>query len=504
MSDDALPLVSPHERPTSPDRRALLTVVASIPVAGLVPRVQAQSSEAAVQPQSDLTGRVARYMAAAWQRELPVRTVADTKARILDTLAAIVSGSTLPPGLMGERFARSQGGPGEATIVASGFRTTAINAAFANGMAAHADETDDFDPVTKAHPGCAVLPAALAFAERHDRSGQDLIRGVALGYDLCCRLLLALDPDLVRGSHRSAEGTGATIGATAAAASLARLDEIRMRYALSYAGQQTSGLWSWERDHDHIEKAFDFSAMGSRNGAYAVSMVEAGFTGVSDVLDGANSMISALSSAPRAELMAAELGTRHYVSETAIKVFSVGYPIQAPLDAVLTLRTQNGLRPDLIREVVVHLPADGANIVNSSAMPDVNLQHLVAVALIDGTVSFEASHSRERMSDPAVLALRQRVRLVADPALVDRTAPRSALVEVVTTDGRMLRHFTKHPPGSMQNPLGAERVNEKARRLMSPVIGAARAEKVIRTVASLDTLPKVSSLVAILAGRSPS
>ena len=151
-----------------------------------------------------------------------------------------------------------------------------MNAALANGMFAHADETDDFEPVTKAHPGCAVVPAALAMAEREGRSGAELLAAVTLGYDVCCRFLLALGPDHVRASHRSAEGTSSTMGAVAAAASLARLDEKGMRYALSYAAQQVSGVWSWVRDAEHVEKAFDFSGMGARNGVTAAIMAQTG------------------------------------------------------------------------------------------------------------------------------------------------------------------------------------------------------------------------------------
>ena len=191
-----------------------------------------------------------------------------------------------------------------------------------------------------------------------------------------------------------------------------------MRFALSYAAQQVSGLWSWTRDEDHVEKAFDFAGMGARNGVTAATMVQAGFTGVSDVLDGEHNMILALSREGKPEEMVARLGSRFYVTETAIKLFSVGYPIQAPLDALLALRRQHGLRPDNVTRIVVRLPEDGARIVDNSAMPDVNCQHLMAVALIDGTVSFEMSHSRERMADPAVQAVTRaratRGRQVAD------------------------------------------------------------------------------------------
>ena len=260
--------------------------------------------------ETDITGRLARYMAEARERSLAPHVAREARHRILDTLAAIVSGSRLKPGEMAIRYARAQGGVAEATVLATDIMTSAVNAALVNGMFAHADETDDFDPVTKAHPGSAVVPAALAMAEREGRSGAELLAAVTLGYDVCCRFLLALGPDLVRASHRSAEGTSSTLGAVAAAASLARLDETGMRYALSYAAQQVSGVWSWVRDAEHVEKAFDFSGMGARNGVTAAVMVQLGFTGVWDVLDGEHNALQALSAEPKPEEMLAGLGGR--------------------------------------------------------------------------------------------------------------------------------------------------------------------------------------------------
>ena len=447
---------------------------------------------------TDVTGRLARYMVEARDRSLPPDVVREAKHRILDTLGAIVSGARLTPGEMAIRYVRTQGGTEEASVLTTNIRTTAINAALANGMFGHADETDDFEPVTKAHPGCAVVPAALAMAEREGRSGTEFLRAVTLGYDLCCRFLMALGPDHVRGTHRSAEGTSATFGAVAAAASLARLDERGMRYALSYAAQQVSGLWSWVRDAEHIEKAFDFGGMGARNGVTAAVMVQSGFTGVADVLDGEHNMIDALSTEPKPEQMVAGLGTRFFVTETAIKTFSVGYPIQAPLDALLTLRRLHGLTSNNVDRIVARLPEDGARIVNNSAMPDVNLQYLMAVALVDGAVSFADSHSHERMKDPQVLAVKQRVQLVADRALMDPDAPRSGRVEVTLRDGRTVSHFTRFAPGTKENPLDTDGVNAKTRDLMEPVIGAQRTAEIIRRVHALEEVADVRDLRPLL------
>lgn len=448
--------------------------------------------------ETDITGSLARYMAGARDASLPTQVAREARHRILDTLAAMVSGAHLKPGEMAIRFARAQGGVPEATVLTTDIRTSAISAALVNGMLAHADETDDFEPVTKAHPGSAVVPAALAMAEREGRSGTELLGAVALGYDLCCRFLLALGPDLVRGSHRSAEGTSSTLGAVGAAAYLARLDDNGMRYALSYAAQQVSGVWSWVRDAEHVEKAFDFSGMGARNGVTAAIMVQMGFTGVWDVLDGEHNALIALSAGPDPEQMVAQLGSRFFVTETAIKPYSVGYPIQAPLDAFLSLHREHGLNDGNVERIVVRLPEDGARVVNDRSMPDVNCQHIIALALVEGAVSFEDSHSYERMADPRVRAAKERVQLIADRALADPAAPRSGLVEVTLRDGRTLSRFTRHAPGTKENPLDTEQVNAKARLLMAPVLGADRTEELIWQVNALEALDDVRRLRALL------
>ncbi len=447
---------------------------------------------------TDITGQLARYMAHASHRSLPLEVTQAAKQRILDSLSAIVSGSRLKAGELAIRYVRQQGGVPESSVLATDVKTSCVNAALANGMFGHADETDDFEPVTKAHPGCAVIPAALAMAEREGCSGEDFLRAVVLGYDLCCRFLMALGPELVRRGHRSAEGTSSTMGCTAAAASLARLDETGMRYALSLAAQQVSGIWSWVRDPEHVEKAFDFAGMGARNGVTAAVMVQTGFSGVWDVFEGEHNVLEALSPSPQPSEMVKNLGTRFFVTETAIKPYPVGYPIQSALDALFALRRRHDFAVENVDRVTVWLPEDGARIVNNRSMPDVNCQHMIAMALVDGNVTFASTRSYQRMSDAAVLAVKQRVNLVADPGLMDPEAPRSAKVEVVLKDGRTLQHFTPHPYGTKQNPMSIESVNQKARELLQPVLGPSPTEVVIERVNALESVANVHQLLPFL------
>jgi 2-methylcitrate dehydratase PrpD len=478
-------------------RRHFLQGLAALAATPIAPwqRARAEGNDADVA--GGLTAQVAGYIVASRDQALPPEVALACKNHILDTFGAMVSGSRMRPGELATRYVRSLGGTPQATVIGAGFRTTCVNAALANAMCAHSDETDDFEPVTKAHPGCSVVPAALALAESGNRSGAELMRAVALGYDMACRLLMALQPDLVRASHRSAEGTAATFGAVSAAAALARLNERETRFAISYAAQQESGLWSWVKDQDHIEKAFDFAGMGARNGVQAVTMVQSGMTGVADVLDGTHNLLIALSAQPKPAALTDGLGSRFYVTETAIKTYSVGYPIQSPLDALLTLREQNGLTPDNVRHIEVRLPSDAIGIVGDSAMPGVNCAQMVAVALVKGAVSFADSHDAALMRDPRMAAVRAKVSVVADRALDDPAAPRGARVDVTLTDGRTVSHTTRFPPGTKDNPLDVERVNAKARDLMAPVLGRGRTEQLIARINHLEDVRDVSELRAL-------
>jgi 2-methylcitrate dehydratase PrpD len=132
-------------------------------------------------------------------------------------------------------------------------------------------------------------------------------------------------------------------------------------------------------------------------------------------------------------------------------------------------------------------------------MPDVNLQYAIAVALIDGTMTFDASHSYERMRDAQVQAVKQRMTLVPDRSLMDPAAPRSGRVEVTLRDGRTVSQFTRFAPGTKENPLDTAAVTAKARELMLPVIGARRTDAVIERVNRIEELRSVRELASLLA-----
>src|SRR3954470_930757 len=130
---------------------------------------------------SKVMATLSEYMSGAAARALPAPVVEKTKFMILDTLAAMVSGGSLPPGKFAINFAKANGGNPTCTVVGSGVRCGPIEAALANGLLAHSDETDDTHPPSQSHPGCAVVPAALAAGERFGGRGERLLRPAARG-----------------------------------------------------------------------------------------------------------------------------------------------------------------------------------------------------------------------------------------------------------------------------------------------------------------------------------
>src|SRR5215510_313573 len=464
-------------------RRHLLKLAAALPLragaAGL-PRPRPASAAPAT---SSLMTTLSTYMSEAASRTLPEEIVEKTKQVILDTVAAMISGAELPPGKFAIQFARAYKGEKIATVAASNVVCGPIEAAMTNGMLAHSDETDDSHSFSQSHPGCSVVPAALAIGEQFGIDGTRFLRAVALGYDIGPRVTITLGrvPYMAE-THRSTHSLSGTFGSAAAAGCAANLNAQQMRWLLSYTAQQASGLASWQRDTDHIEKAFDFGGMPARNGVTYALLVQAGGTGVDDVFSGADNFFQAFLPKNDAALMIEKLGERYEVTRTSFKKWTTGSPIQAVLDALVNLQKRNPFSADDVKQVLVRVATNEAAIVNNREIPDISLQHLVAVMLIDKTVSFKTAHDVARMKDPAVLRQRAKVQLIPDEELERRMPRREAIVDVTLNNGMKLTEHVEAVRGTFDNPMTREEVIAKARDLIAPVVGAPTTMKLIDTV----------------------
>ena len=434
------------------------------------------------------------YMANAKDRALPAEVVEKCRLHILDTLAAIISGAHLLPGQKALDFAKTQSGNPEAAVLGTNLRIGTAMAAMTNGMLAHADETDDSHSTSRSHPGCCSVPAALAMAELHGASGEALMRAVALGYDVGTRAVRSLDAHKVYEAGHASHAFAGGFGAAAAAGCIAGFDARRMRWLLSYAAQQTAGITSWRGDKDHIEKAFVFAGMPARNGVYAALMVAAGFTGVEDVFSGKRNYFVSLGQDPNPSILTEGLGETYALMETTIKKWSVGSPSQPVLDMALDLLKKENFTADDIASLKLRM-STRESVAHEKGLADVSVRHLLAMMLIDRTVTFASTHDVNRMKDPALAALQERMDIASDPSILHR----KPTLDIILKDGRALSRKAEEVRGTPKNPMTQAEVIEKATGLIEPELGTAQTRRLIDTIWHLDDNMPVSTLIEKLA-----
>jgi 2-methylcitrate dehydratase PrpD len=446
-------------------------------------------------PISDVMKRLSSYMCLARDNALPDEVVERAKLHILDTFGAMVSGSELPAGRAALRFIRDYGGKEVSTVVADTILCGPIEAALVNAVMAHSDESDDHMMGISYHPGNSAVASALAVGEQFNVSGMHFLRAVVLGYDVGGRVLRTLQPGL--DSHKSTFALGGVFGATSAAACSASLTEQQMRWALSYAAQQYSGLnATFPRDLDHIEKGFDFAGMPARSGVTAVELVHSGWNGVNDIMSGPENFLSAHNQAANPAQLVDQLGEHFYMMDAGIKRWTSGGPSQEPLYAMEALLKRQPIDPNKVQEVILRAVRGHDNNTDNGGWPDLNVQYMMALMLIDKKATFKSIHDKARMQDPAIVALQKKVRL--EPGFPGRKDPQ---IQITLVDGTRL--VQEDVPTYFQNPLTREQVIAKARDLMTPVIGEASTSRLIDRVLDLEKIKDIHELRPLLQWKNP-
>jgi 2-methylcitrate dehydratase PrpD len=155
-------------------------------------------------------------------------------------------------------------------------------------------------------------------------------------------------------------------------------------------------------------------------------------------------------------------------------------------------------RPEQVKKVVVRSATQEAVIVDNRVMPDLCLQHMIAVMLVDGTASFRSAHDQKRMQDPTILRERAKVELVPDEGL-DRLLPkRVAIVEVTLTDGSHLTERVEAVRGTAENPMTQDEIVAKSRDLIAPTLGSATCAALIDRVLKLENVKSIRELRPLL------
>jgi 2-methylcitrate dehydratase PrpD len=267
------------------------------------------------------------------------------------------------------------------------------------------------------------------------------------------------------------------------------------------AATQASGLSTWRLDTEHVQKALSFGGFPARNGVTAAAMAATGFTAAPETLEGSHNLLRAFCPDPRPDFLTDGLGSMFEIMDTSIKKYPAGQPLQSALEGLFQILTEQNLTVAEIGQIVIRLPEAQARTVNDRAMPDVNAQYLVSVALLDGRLTFEASHDFDRMRSPQVEAIKEKVFLVGDPALSrGYPAMRRAIVEVNTREGAVYRVLVDRVSGSPGNPMSFDDVADKFRGLTEGQLRTPQSEEIIAFVRDLEKQQNVAELLSLTWG----
>ncbi|MEM7255646.1 MAG: MmgE/PrpD family protein [Pseudomonadota bacterium] len=406
------------------------------------------------------TRAIARWAAECPLSSIPPRGVDVLREAVLDTLGCAVFGFDQPWSVIARDWAR-EGSQGSATIWGTEDTVRTGDAAFINGVAAHAFELDDYHAV-KVHPGAVVIPAAVAVAESRQASLDALMGAIAIGYEVMIRTSAALDPSAgrLRGWHLT--GVTGTFGAAAAAGRLLHLNAEQMAWALGLAGTQSSGLFAFTAD-GAMSKRFH-AGHAARSGVAAAELAARGFSGPTHVYeapDGGflNAYTDIASSIPLTE----RLGERWQLVDTAFKPYSCCGSLHAYVDAARALREfaaePRAVRVGLPKVVEVQCGFDYTD--PTALAAQMNARFCVASALRFGNV-LPAQFDVERLGDRDTLNLMTRIEQVHDPALDDiYPAQFCGWVEVTDAAGEVRREYRAEPSGWASNPSRSDVLSAK-------------------------------------------
>lgn len=446
---------------------------------------------------SDATAieRFARYGAQQINAPLSEQVAHHARRAVIDWYAALIAGAVEAPATLMERALADDLDHGAARL-ALGRPATARAAALINGTAAHTVEVDDIYREAIYHPGAPSIAAALAAAQHVGADGGRFLAAVVAGYEISTRIGAALGRAHYRFWHNT--GTVGTFGATAAAAAVWQLDELRFAHALAGCATFAAGLQQAMRGDSQSKPLH--AGRAAEAGVLAAQLAREGVTGSFGVLDGEAGVGHAMSDGPDWLRATETLGHDFHITRMTFKNHACCGHTFAAIDGALAVQAREGIAAADIASVRVgtYRPAlEVAGHLNpvTPAEARFSLSYVVASALVHGSVRL-AAFEPPRMNDPVTRALMQRVDLAVDPEL-DAAFPgqRAARVRITLRDGREHECLQPTRKGDPELPLTDRDLDDKFMELTSPVVGEGRAQALLTRLWRIDASTDLRTLL---------
>jgi 2-methylcitrate dehydratase PrpD len=424
--------------------------------------------------------------------------MARARDAVIDTFGVALAGRDEPVSAIAAQWVRETGAAPKAGLWGQALRTSVAEAAFANGIAAHALDFDDSMVTLHGHPSAAVVAAALAVGESMRSSGRELLAAFALAIEIAGKFGRAFgDEHYLRGWHSTS--TIGVYSCTAVAARLWGLDASQLCHAWGLAASQMSGL---VRNFGSMAKPFHVG-QAARAGVFAAWAAKAGMTADPDILQGRNSVLKTYGGADGVapELLVARLGNPWDLADPGINVkrWPCCYGTHRGLTGVLALCEKHGLRADDIESMTFgYIPGNDAALIGreptSGLEGKFSMEYTAAAILIDGDIGFD-SFSDAMVARPHVRSLmRKASRHQLKAGQFEPGAPVFVEVTITARQGRFSMRVP-HAPGSSGYPMDAAQHEAKFMDCARRSLGESRARTVLGLLRGLEDVADVGLLV---------
>ncbi len=449
----------------------------------------------------DVTAKIAQFVVNAKFENVPPKAVETAKIAVRDCLGVALAGSQEEDAKICAQIARQENAKEETTVIGQGFKTSALQAAFANGTAAHALDFDHSFTIM-GQPTAPIIPAIFALGESLGASGRQVLEAYVVGYEVTGKLAHSLRDSAHDGWH--APSTLGSFGAAAACGKLLGLGASQVEMALGIAASMAGGIVA---NFGTMTKPLHVG-LGARNGVLAAKLAQGGYTANPKAIESGFGFYQVLHQGTAIHEQPIEELGRSYALLTdglRIKPYPCGGLTHQVIDAVLDFRKQHGLTAEIIdrvdvdvvkhtfERIVFRVPQTG--IQGKFCMP-----YLVARAIIDGKVGLDI-FTDSAVRDQKVLELAERVQMNLDNNLKKTDAAgRPCRVTIRLKNGQTYSREAQHAKGGPEFPLSEDELRSKFFDCAKEAIPTESAQRALEHIQRLETLDSVRPVCDLIRG----
>ena len=450
-----------------------------------------------------ISKQMAEFAANLQYDDIPDEAIYEAKRFLLDSMGCALAAVHNDDMEMMYRFTEKLGGVPEATIIGTGDKTNASNAALMNCLLTRAlDYNDIYWEQDPSHPS-DIIGAALSAAEANGKSGVDALIAILIAYELELRWCHAAEPGVREvGWHHA---TLTQFVSPLVAGRMYDLDIDQLVAAVGISGSSHFTLGGVVAGHlTNMKNTAD--PLASQAGVIAAMIAREGYSGPVEVLEGKEGLFEVLNNVEwHPELLLDGLGEKFLITRCGYKAFPTEALTHQPISAALQIRQEQNLSPDQIAEVLVETTVRGADILSDPSKykpktretADHSLPYVIAAALADGNV-LPSSFSDEKLVDPVIWDLLGKINVIADPE-IDALFPgvKRARVSITTTNGEKHTSQVDYAKGSPENPLTDEELVAKFRANATGVLTPEQMDRAIEATWKFEQIDDLSEYMAL-------